>query len=249
MSVVLAIPDLHVPAQHPDAWEFIAYVMGRHQPDEVICLGDEVDHAALSRFVKNPDLPNAGRELELAIAGLQPLYKMFPKLKVCISNHGARPYRQAEAIGIPAAMMKSYHEFLRAPAGWEWRYEWEIDGVVYVHGDPYTGEAACRRLVDFHGQSVCSGHVHSNAMVRAFPSRNKLLWGASSGCLIDRHHPAFNYARGTAKPWLGVTLVENGVPRLIPMELTSHGRWDRPKAKSAAPALSTPRPRQPRRKR
>ena len=222
---VLAIPDIHAPAEHPDCWEFLEYVRDFYRPNKVVCLGDELDAHTLSRWAKDPDLPAAGDELNKAIEHLQNLYKLFPNLLLAESNHTSRPYRLAKENGIPKALMRGYHEWLKAPKGYKWAEHHEIDGVIYTHGDPYSGPNATKKLVELHGQSVVHGHVHSHAAVHAFPDRAGLVWGANAGCLINRHHPAFSYAKGTAKPWLGVALVDNGVPRLLPMLLDKKGRW------------------------
>ena len=73
-NIVLAIPDLHCPFQHPDALEFIKHVRDRFHVTEVICLGDEIDAHAFSRWPKDPDGMGPGQELKAAIEALIPWY-------------------------------------------------------------------------------------------------------------------------------------------------------------------------------
>src|SRR5271166_3873903 len=101
-KVVLAIPDLHYPAAHPDALEFLKAVKIKFKPDAIICLGDEIDAQNLSEWPSDPDQPSAGDELRLAVEALKPLYKLFPKVSVCTSNHTARIFRKASKQGLPS---------------------------------------------------------------------------------------------------------------------------------------------------
>lgn len=62
MSIVLAIPDIHAPFQHPKTIEFLQYVYNHFKCDRVVCLGDEMDFHAISRWPKDPDGHGAGLE-------------------------------------------------------------------------------------------------------------------------------------------------------------------------------------------
>ena len=49
----------------------------------------------------------------------------------------------------------------------------------------------------------------------------------NTGCLIDKIHLAFKYSRIIVKrPVLSLAVVENGIPRIIPMVLKRNGEWD-----------------------
>ena len=79
---ILVISDLHVPFEHPDTVPFLKAVKSQFKPTDVVQIGDEADFHALSFHDSDPDLPSAGEELEKAIAKLQPIYKLFPKVTV-----------------------------------------------------------------------------------------------------------------------------------------------------------------------
>jgi hypothetical protein len=65
-DVILCIPDLHIPYEHPDALNFIEAVMSTYEPSMVVNLGDMLDFHNISFHDSDPDLDNAGAELERA---------------------------------------------------------------------------------------------------------------------------------------------------------------------------------------
>ena len=67
MAKVLAIPDLHCPFQHPDAFRFLRAVKNKYKPNQVVCLGDEIDAHALGRWTTDADGYSPGHELELLL--------------------------------------------------------------------------------------------------------------------------------------------------------------------------------------
>lgn len=226
MSVVLAIPDLHCPFEHTDSLSFLKAVKAKYRPTEVVCLGDEIDAHALGDYDRDPDGMSAGYELSAAIEHLQPFYELFPIVKVCTSNHTARPYRQAFKHGIPKAFLKGYAEFLQSPKGWQWADDWEIDQVVYEHGEGFSGQQAAIKSAQGNMQSTVIGHIHAFAGVQYSANSKHLIFGFNAGCLIDRHKYAFAYGKKLkAKPILGCGIVINGIALFIPMKLNSSGRW------------------------
>ncbi len=222
--VVLAIPDLHSPYHHEDTLAFLRAVKKRFNPTAYVCLGDELDLAALSRFPKNPDLPSAGMELSAGIEGLIPFYLEFPEMMVCVSNHTTRGHRTAFQAGIPQAFLNHISTILNAPDGWRWADEWRIDNVLYFHGDRgKSGQSAHIHYMRGFKSSVVIGHIHAFGGVN-YEGKH---FGANSGCLIDPQSPAFAYANGRAPGVsLGCTVIFYGrQAHFIPMILGSDGRW------------------------
>lgn len=227
-NIVLAIPDQHFPAHHLDIFDFLIAVKNKYKPNEIVNLGDEIDAAGLGNWDKSPDMPSAGDELKEAVKYLKLLYKIFPTVKVCVSNHTDRIYRKPFNAGIPKNLIKSYSEILEAPAGWRWADHWEIDGVIYEHGEGFSGQAGALKAAQANMQSTVIGHLHSYAGIQYYANAKHLIWGFNVGCLIDRSNPAFAYGKHIkAKPIIGCGLIENGTPRFIPMSLNSAGRWTR----------------------
>lgn len=227
-EVVLAIGDLHAPFEHPDALEFLRWVKKKYQPTRVVCMGDEIDAHALSDYDHDPDGDGPGKELERAIAHLGAFYDEFPKVLVCTSNHTARPFRKAYKHGLPKALFRSYREFLEAPKGWFWEDKFEIDGVVYQHGDPFTGKDAAIKAAQGNMQSTVIGHVHSFAGIQYNANHKHLYYGFNVGCLIDSKTYAFSYGKNLPnKPIIGAGVINKGVPVFIPMLMDARGRWIR----------------------
>lgn len=225
-SVVLHVPDLHAPFMHRDAAAFIAAAVVKYSPTVIVLAGDETDTHALSDYKSDPDGFSAGHELAAAIKQLQEVYAVIPRAKVCVSNHGARPFKRAYNSGLPAAYLKTYAEFMAAPAGWEWCDEFEIDSVVYSHGEAATGANGALQLAIRQGKSQAVGHWHGNAGASYFFNGERLLFGLYSGCLIDPDAYAFKYGKhAKQKPILGLSVVDHGVPSFIPMQLKNK-RWN-----------------------
>lgn len=223
---VLVIPDTQEPFGHQDAIAFLTWVKKKYRPDVVVHAGDEVDFHALGDWDHDPDGYSAGHELEAALERLKLYYKLFPKVKACRSNHTDRPLRRAFKAGIPKAFLKDYKEFLRAPKGWEWADQHEIDGVVYEHGEGFSGYNGALNCAQKNGKPTVIGHIHSHAGILYSANSKDIIYGFNVGCLIDRHKYAFRYGKNHRyKPILGVGIVNKGVPMFVPMLLDRSGRW------------------------
>lgn len=225
-ETVLVISDTQEPFSHKHAIPFLKWVVQKYKPTQVVHVGDEMDASALSDYDHDPDGYSAGHELTKAIENLKVYYKLFPKVKVCTSNHTARPFRRAHKYGIPRAYLKDYREFLEAPKGWSWADRWEIDGVVYEHGEGFSGALGAKKAALANMQPTVIGHLHSHAGILYSANSKHLIWGMNVGCLIDVKAYAFNYGKKLPeKPILGVGLVTKGIPTYIPMLLDGKGNW------------------------
>ncbi len=225
-KVVMAIGDIHYPFAHPDHLEFLKEIRSLFKPTDYVCLGDELDAHALSDYDHDPDGMSAGDELKAAIVELKKLYKEFPNMKVCTSNHTDRPFRRAMKFGVPKAFMKSYAEFLQAPPGWSWSDKWEVDGVIYEHGEGQAGKNGALQAATGNMQSTVIGHIHSFAGIAYYANPKHMIFGFNVGCLIDKDAYAFGYgAKIKTKPIIGCGIVNRGVPMFVPMQLDKSGRW------------------------
>lgn len=218
MKTTLAFSCLHAPYVHPHALEFLSELRRKYKPSTVVCLGDEIDSHAVSRFVHNPDLPSAGEETARAVKYLRPLYKLFPQVHVCVSNHTWRGYLRARDAGVPEAYLRPIQDVLQAPPGWQWKNEWYFDGVIYRHGEGFGTRQPALVAAEKLRSNVVIGHVHTAAgVVYSYGPRDK-LFGMSVGCLIDDVHPAFEYsANNPLRPAIGAGIIFDGVPVYVPM--------------------------------
>lgn len=220
-STVLAFSCLHAPFARKDYVKFLKKVYKDYKCDEVVCLGDEMDFHRISNHEPDPEAVGQIDEYESGIEVLKPLYKAFPKVKVCFSNHTERPYRQAAQINIPGMFIRSYRDWMKAPKTWEWKESWEIDGVVYFHGEGYSGQTGHVRAAERNRCSVVMGHLHSVGGVQYLAGPRDLIFGMCVGCLTDEKGYAFRYSKYAArKSIIGCGVVKDGkFAQFIPMNL------------------------------
>lgn len=229
-SRILIIPDLHAPYQHPDTLDFLVDVASKIQPTRVISLGDETDGHALSFHDSDPNLDSAGVELEKAKTFLNSLANIFPVVDVCHSNHGSLVYRRTHKTGIPVQYIKSYRDIL-FPAGngdgWSWHEKIVLvlpngDTCIFQHqssGDILSNAAHERA-------NLVQGHEHGRFEINYRASTTALYWSLVSGCLVDNSSLAFAYGKlFPKKPIIGVSAIIDSQPILIPMPMTSSGRY------------------------
>jgi hypothetical protein len=215
---ILCIPDLHAPYHHPRAVPWLVALADRFRPDRVVCLGDEIDAHAVSRWPADPDLDAAGPELTRGVEALRPLYGRFPRVLVCRSNHTYRPWIRAREAGLPARTLRTPREVLDVPKGWEWADSHTLDGILFLHGEGFSGPLGALKAAVANRSRVVIGHLHGSAGVVWAHGRRDAIWGMNAGCLIDPDSPAFAYGRTLAnRPSLGVGLIEDGIPRWVPL--------------------------------
>lgn len=225
-SIICAVPDLHIPFEHKDAYDFLAHVKQTYKPTTIVCMGDLEDWHGISFHDKSPDGYSAGHEYQELLKRVKPYFELFPKVLVCTSNHGSLPFRKAFACGLPSQLLKSYRDILEAPQGWIWADHWEIDGIIFEHGDPFSGRDAAIKAAEQNMQSTVIGHIHAFAGIQYSANSKHLIFGFNTGCLIDKDAYAFAYAKKIKrKPILGCGIIINGIPTFIPMILNKASRW------------------------
>lgn len=223
---ILIVSDCHAPFMHKDAVRFLKAVKKKYSPTRVIFTGDEADFHSSSFHEHHPDLDTAGKELSKAIKQLDPLYKLFPVAEVLESNHGSLPYRKAIAGGMSLKFFKGMREILQAPKGWSWHFDITTllpDGTkCYFHHS--KGNAL--KTGQLYGMSHVCGHLHEQFCINYWSTPENLLFAMTVGCLVDRKSLALAYAKNNQKRQiLGVGVIIDSKPQLIPMTLDSRGRW------------------------
>lgn len=231
---VLIIPDMHIPYNHPEYFKFLVDIKAKINPDLVICIGDELDHHAMSFHDSDPDLDSAGKELIKAREILRALAYIFPEMYLCHSNHGSMAYRRSKASGISKHYLLPYRDvifadkdkdgnIIRNELGSKWYWGEHIifntpRGLVKAkHGEGKglaTSDLASERM------SVVRGHWHSQFNINYSASSKDLIYCMTVGCGIDNHSLAFEYNKmNNNKPIIGCGVIIDGVPSLIPMNL------------------------------
>lgn len=228
-SSVLVIPDLHTPYEHQDAFHFIHGVIQKYCPDKIVLTGDEIDYHGISFHDKDPDLPfSPSAELSNSIMHLEQLYTIIPNAIVMESNHGSLVYRKMKYHGIPKSVIKSYKEILQAPNGWEWKFEYfcklSNGRVVYFHHGHSKNVLTNSKAKSLN---YVQGHHHGTFDIQYWNNGHKVYWGMTVGCLVDQDSLAFAYGKNNLhKPLLGCGIILDGSPKLIPMILDKHKRWN-----------------------
>lgn len=228
MKNCLIISDTHFPYQHRDTFKFLEAVYDQYGIEIVKHTGDMVDNHSSSYHEVEYGTLSAKEEHKQAKRNVQKLYDMFPEMNVIIGNHGSMSYRKAKTAGIPEEHLKSYNDMYGVD--WEWMDKdyFEISGkddtclLVHTMGTNTLLNAAK------HSHSSIQGHHHSKFGLEYFGDTRMLRWSMTCGCLVDTHHPAFNYASGgtTARPVIGCGLIIENEPIMRPMRLTKSGRWN-----------------------
>lgn len=224
---ILIISDTHIPYHHKDLLPFLKAIKKKYKPDRVIHIGDEVDKHAMSMHDSDPDLPSAGDELKQSLPIIKELENLFPDMDLLDSNHGSLVYRRALKHGIPKAYLRHYNEFLEVGKGWKWHDDLTVDtsgGPVYFcHGKV----ADVLKLAQSMGMSCVQGHYHSSYSIKYYGNSLGLYFGLQVGCLIDKDSLAFRYNKTQrARPIIGLGMIINGLPKLVPMVLNKQGRWN-----------------------
>jgi hypothetical protein len=224
---ILIISDMHIPYQHPDALEFLAYLKKKYKPTRVICTGDELDKHALSFHDHDPDLMSAGDELKKSQEVIAKLYQMFPKMDIIESNHGSLVWRKAKTNGIPKHYIKSYNEVLGVGPSWKWSFDLTVklpngQNCYFHHGKSSNVVQLSQQM----GMCAVQGHYHNSFSVGYWGNSTGLYWGLQVGCLVDDDSLAFSYNNvNIQRPIIGTGLIINSMPILEPLVMDSEGRW------------------------
>jgi metallophosphoesterase superfamily enzyme len=227
---VLAGFELHVPFQHPDSLAFLETVAETYKIDRNVSVGDLVDAHMNSRYDHDPDGWNAGEEVDRAQDALAELFTLFPEGDICTGNHDLRIAKAAFKAGIPKSAIRSFEEIYDIPEGWTSHEHAEIDGVVYEHGDRFgSGAYSHVKAAKSNMKSTVIGHTHVTFGVEYIANRDKLIFAANSGCLVDTHSYSMAYGKAYAgKPILGALVIVDGAICIpVPMILDHKHRWIR----------------------
>jgi hypothetical protein len=224
---ILVISDQHFPYHHPDIIAFLRTLNAKYKFDRVVNIGDESDGHAWSYHEKDPNLASPSDELELIKVYLKPLIKLFPEMDILMSNHGSLHLRKGKTAGLPSQIFKNYREILDAPRTWRWHDHLIIrlpDGTdcFFTHGKSPTPTKLSKQI----SMSTVQGHYHSKFQVTRWMRGSNLAFCMHVGCLIDDSSPAFAYNKQTIeRPVIGCGAIIGSEPKLLPMILSSKGRW------------------------
>lgn len=192
----LVFSDVHAPFDHRDFPDFLRRVNDRYKCGKVVCLGDLVDNHTISRHTKEPCADGLYTELDNAKDRLKIYTTIFPEVTYVLGNHDLRPEMIAKECGIGARYLKTMHELLSLPDGWECAGdEFIADDVLYCHGINCSGKNGALNKAIQERMSVCIGHSHSFGGIQFSANKRDTIFGMNVGCGIDENRYAFAYGK------------------------------------------------------
>ncbi len=229
MSKVLIIGDTHCPAEHPMYLPFCQDIGNAWDCDKIVHIGDVVDWHSISFHQKDPDMPGALDEYNIALAAVQKWYKAFPTATVLRGNHDDRIERLAASVNIPDMFLRTLNETWKTL--WKWVPDVWIDDVYYFHGAGMGGLYPAFNKARSFGHSVVAGHAHSVAGINYTASPRHRFFGLNVGCGIDVKAKQFRYgANLVRRPMLACGVVIDGHPHLETMPCGPKDAYHRSKA-------------------
>lgn len=237
MARVLVLGDLHFPAVHPGYLEWASGVGRAHKCDRVLAIGDVADLHCMTRFTREAGAPGIDEEYQQArtlAARAARLLSCVGPVRVCIGNHDDRLLRRLVDAGVPTALRPAFNAVWGVD--WDWKYNHEIDGVWYAHGDTASGLDPAANLARDLGTSVVIGHHHSRCGLTWQTTEAGSRFAMNVGCGVDAEHPMLAYCRrSTRRPVLACAVVLDGEPRLLRMPGgATRGRGRTPGRRKAA---------------
>ena len=229
---VLLIPDTHAPYHHKDALEFLARVNDKYNPDRVFHMGDWTDSYCFSRYPKDIEHEDTyTKEYKKVRKFTEDMLSIFPEGIAMKGNHDARLWERAKQAGVPRGLLLPYDEVIGLKGtNWQMKYDYSftVDANRQQWFLAHTKTASAINCAKTLGMNVAFGHEHVKFVIESFQSVHKRLYGVSTGCLIGDNRHAFAYNRQSmVRPNRGCVMLIDGIPKLIPMDVTPGGKWNR----------------------
>lgn len=224
------IGDAHEPYTHPMYRRFCLDTFSKFRVNHHLFIGDVTDNSALSFHEHDPNLHSANDEADKAWAGVAKWRRAIPVADVCIGNHDELIFRKARAAGIADRFVRDYANVWETP-DWNWQFEFEYDGALFVHGTGNSGKDAAINLAIQRRKSTAIGHLHSWAGCKFHANNDSLIWGLNVGSGVDPKALAFAYGKFFAvRPVLSCAVVLDGWPCLVPMPCGRGEKYNRRRA-------------------
>jgi predicted phosphodiesterase len=206
---ILVVGDLHCPFDLDGYLKFVVDTYEQWNCNQILMIGDAVDHHYSSFHPTDPDAFGGGEELDRAIKRLSRYRDAFAKIcdkkiDICIGNHDRLIMRRAFDSDIPARWIKSYNEVLGTD--WNWVESIVYDDVLYEHGE---GGQAKTKAKNNMMSSVC-GHTHTACGVDWFVGKKYRVFAMQVGCGVDASTYAAAYAKNFKKQAIGCGVILGG---------------------------------------
>lgn len=241
MKTILTVSDLQVPYQHKPAVRALTKFVQDWQPDEVICVGDEIDMPQISRWNKGLAGEYAGKLAKDRDETVRLLESLNVR-HVMRSNHGERlrNYLGSYAPGLADDPDLQYERYMRfADIGvtyhkqmYEFAPEW-----LLAHGDEgnlsSSAGTTALKLAQRTGKSITCGHTHRAGIVPYTEAHSgkhvRTVYGMEVGCLMELKRAS--YLKSGGANWqlaFGLHFVEGKKvsPQLVYMRPDGSFTWE-----------------------
>jgi predicted phosphodiesterase len=214
---VLVLPDIHfrrkAGGEDRRSLAAVKRYASDHAWDQVVLLGDVMDHASISHHNKAKLRTVSGeslfRDYEHANKGLDELAQAWsalkaPRVTVIEGNHDFRPEVLIEAQPQLEGLVETPSCLRLAERGWHWSPFWSrgtvlrIGKAAFIHG-VYVTDHHAKQHVQRYGESVFYGHCHDvqqYSLVHA--GTDSTLVGQSLGTLSELEQ---DYMQGKPNRW------------------------------------------------
>lgn len=206
-GTAIIFSDAHYwPGRASTAHRALVKLVHEMEPKLVICNGDAVDMAAISRHppIGWEKQPTVQEEIEVAQDRLHEIMKASPKRTRHIwnlGNHDARFETKLATVAPQFAKIEGIHLYDHFPL-WDRAWStWINDDVVVKHRWKGGVHATHNNAVN-SGKTMVTGHLHS-AKVTPFTDYNGTRFGVDTGCLASPYGDQFdNYTEDNARNWV-----------------------------------------------
>ena len=231
MKIVI-VSDLQVPFHSPKMVQNVATFIRKFKPDEVLCVGDEIDFQTISRWSSGFDehSKTIGADRDMCVDVMYDLQIT----QLSRSNHGARLFNalSTRLPGLIGAPELEIENFLRLPElGIKYHKKpYEIPGTswIMVHGDEQStkpqGGITALEAAKRHGKSVVCGHTHRQGISSYTQSSGGLevsrLTGFEVGHMMDTRQAYYTKGTFNWQAGFGVMYVDRKrvLPIAVPIE-------------------------------
>ena len=201
---VIVFSDAHFwPDQTTTAFKALIECIKEYKPTAIVCNGDALDGASISRFPRQDwsKLPSVQEELEAVQYYLGEIEKVAKGAKLFwpLGNHDARwEMRIIENLpafeGVVGTTLKEHF-----PAWLPCWSFWVNDDTCIKHRLK-GGWSAGRANSLNSGVNMITGHTHHLSVI-AVNDYNGTRWGVQTGTLADVHGQQFAYTEDSPKDW------------------------------------------------
>ena len=225
---IVVISDLQIPFHNVKHTRAVAKFIKRYKPDDVLCVGDELDFQTISRWSSGRDewSGTIGRDRDACQQVLHDLQVTH----IVRSNHTDRLYKSLASrlpglIGLPELEYENFMGFNELGIKFH-RKPYEITpNWIMVHGDeqstkPHGGltalEAAKR-----HGKSVVCGHTHRQGISSFTTASGGVLTGILTGFEVGHlmDETKAYYTKGTMNWQKGFGIIYADRKRVQPVAI------------------------------